>query len=449
MADGDALGKLLEEAAAGKGKPIYLVEGDEYLARSAARELAEALVPEKDRALNLVVLDAAAGPREIASHLVTIAMFAAPKAVVVEGAEAFAEEVDADKELARARDLWQGRRQRDAARRLLKLVRPAGWGAGEIAFGSKGAASAAKWRKDVGAAPDEADKGWLQELSAFAQAQEIKAPAEELEVLMKALARGLPPRTHLILVADGLPPKHALARLAAEQGAVLKRRAERKGRGIETLDISEVVAQELRPLNKKLSREAELALKLRVGDDLRLLAIELGKLATYVGDAPRIEQADVEAIVTSVREEEFWAVGEAVGEGDLGRALFLFGEELRRKTNAQSVALPFLGGVASAVRKALGDSARYAAIAAARTQRELSYQEYQRSVFPDVEAEMQAKGAKVPNPFGSWLGYKRARRKPRSHWRRSLVRCAEVDEALKSGGDARLELETLLIEVCK
>src|SRR5437870_5818644 len=117
---------LLGQASAGKAHAVVLIEGDEYLARTSARELAEAIVPSKERALNLIVLDAAAGAREIASHLVTVGMFAAPKAVVVEGAEAFAEEVDAERELTRVRELWQARRQRDAARRLLKLVRSAG-----------------------------------------------------------------------------------------------------------------------------------------------------------------------------------------------------------------------------------------------------------------------------------------------------------------------------------
>ena len=96
------ISELLEQAASGSAPPVVLIEGDEYLARTSARELASALVPEKDRALNLLVLDAAAGAREIASHLVTVAMFPAPKAVVVEGAEVFAEEVDAERELARA-----------------------------------------------------------------------------------------------------------------------------------------------------------------------------------------------------------------------------------------------------------------------------------------------------------------------------------------------------------
>jgi DNA polymerase-3 subunit delta len=438
------IAELIERAAAGKAPQVTLVEGDEYLARHSARELADAIVPEKDRALNLILLDASAGAREIVSHLVTVAMFASPKAVVVEGADAFAQEVDALRELGRARDLWQGKRQRDGARRLLKLVRPAGWGAAELAFGTKGGASAAKWRKELGVAPDDADKTWLTELSAFALAQNIAAPPEDLEALVQALERGLPPKTHLILVAESLPPKHALVRLAQEKGAQVKRRAERRGRTIDTLDISQLVADELGPLKKKLARDAELELKTRLGDDLRLIASELQKLALYAGDRAQITREDVETIVAPVREEEFFALAEAVGEGDLGKALQLFADELRRKANASAVALPFLGGVASAVRKAVGDSARYANAGS----RELGYNEYQTKLFPGLEEELSAKKQRVPHPFAAWLGYKRSRRRPRSFWRRSLVRCAEVDFELKNGADPRMVVERLLVEVC-
>ena len=442
------LAELLVQAAAGKAPQLVLFEGDEYLARAAARELAEALVPQHDRAFNLIVLDASAGAREIVSHLVTVAMFAAPKAVVVEGAEALAEEVDGERELARARELWQGKRQRDAARRLLKLVGAAGWSAADLAYGSRGAATAARWRKEAGATVEDADKGWLQELAAYAQAQKIAAPPADLDVLVQALARGLPPKTHLLLVAEALPPRHPLARVAAEQGATVKRKAERRGRGIETLDISQLVAQELGPHKKRLARDAENELKQRLGDDLRLIAAELGKLVLAVGDRPQITRADVEEQVAPVREEEFFALGEAVGDGNLARALALFGEELRRKANVSAVALPFLGGIAGAVRRALYDHARYASIPEARTRRELGYDEYQRSVFPAVEAETSAKGQKIPNPYGAYLGYKRARRLPRAHWKRALVLCAEADQAIKDGADGRLLLERLLTDVC-
>src|SRR3981189_2640266 len=112
------MAELLEEVAAGKAPPVVLIEGDEYLARTSARELADAIVPEKDRALNLVILDAAAGAREIASHLVTVAMFPAPKVVLVEGADAFAEEVDGARVASGARDLWQGKARAARADRV-------------------------------------------------------------------------------------------------------------------------------------------------------------------------------------------------------------------------------------------------------------------------------------------------------------------------------------------
>jgi DNA polymerase III delta subunit len=233
-------------------------------------------------------------------------------------------------------------------------------------------------------------------------------------------------------------------RLAQEKGAHLKRRAERRGRTIDTLDISPLVSDELGPLKKKLARDAEAELKNRLGDDLRLIASELRKLALHAGERAQITREDVEAVVAPVREEEFFALAEAVGEGDAAKALQLFGDELRRKANASAVALPFLGGVASAVRKALADSARYAGSG----ERELGYNEYQAKLFPALEEELSAKKQKVPHPFAAWLGYKRARRRPRAFWRRALVRCAEVDFELKDGADPRLSMERLLVEVC-
>ena len=133
-----------------------------------------------------------------------------------------------------------------------------------------------------------------------------------------------------------------------------------------------------------------------------------------------------------------------MGEGDAGKALQLLNDELRRKANPNSVALPFLGGVASAVRKALADSARYAGL----PPRELGYNEYQSRVFPDLEAELAARKQKVPHPFVAYLGYKRSRRKPRGFWRRMLIRCAEADFDLKNGAEPRLLMERLLVEVC-
>src|SRR2546430_7585669 len=108
--------ELVEEALAGKARPIYLIEGDEYLARTSARELAEALVPEKDRALNLVVLDASAGVRDVTSHLVTVAGVSPPHGVVVEGGDPLGGGVGAAPEQVRPRELVEAPPPPDAPR---------------------------------------------------------------------------------------------------------------------------------------------------------------------------------------------------------------------------------------------------------------------------------------------------------------------------------------------
>ena len=58
----DASRRASRRCGPGRPRPVYLLDGDAFLALRAARELAAALVPEAQRALNLVELDAAASP---------------------------------------------------------------------------------------------------------------------------------------------------------------------------------------------------------------------------------------------------------------------------------------------------------------------------------------------------------------------------------------------------
>jgi len=222
----------------------------------------------------------------------------------VEGADAFAEEVDAARELSRARDLWQGKRPRDAARRLLKLVRPAGWGAAEVAFGTKTGVSPARWRKEIGEAPEEADRVGCR---SFPPGRWPRTSPRRRTIWRPWSGRwsGAFPEDAPDPGGGITPPRHALVRLAQEKGAHLKRRAERRGRTIDTLDISPLVSDELGPLKKKLARDAEAELKNRLGDDLRLIASELRKLALHAGERAQITREDVEAVVAPCGRRSF------------------------------------------------------------------------------------------------------------------------------------------------
>jgi DNA polymerase-3 subunit delta len=84
----------------------------------------------------------------------------------------------------------------------------------------------------------------------------------------------------------------------------------------------------LRALRKDISDAALEELIQCVGPHARQLASEVEKLALYVGERPRVEAADVAAIVTRQKHARAFALAEALGDRDLPRALRTLDEEL-------------------------------------------------------------------------------------------------------------------------
>jgi len=133
---GPTLEACLEEAAAGQPAPVYLFDGDAFLALRAGRELALALVPERERSLNLVELDAAASPAEVATELQTRGLFSTGRKVVLLQEPAFlTSKEDVEESFEKARVQWGEGRQREAARRLLALCAKAGLAAAGLPWG--------------------------------------------------------------------------------------------------------------------------------------------------------------------------------------------------------------------------------------------------------------------------------------------------------------------------
>ena len=60
-----------------------------------------------------------------------------------------------------------------------------------------------------------------------------------------------------------------------------------------------------------------------VGAEMGQLAQEMAKLAAYVGDAKRIDAADMDALVGASRAENTWKVFDLIGDGKAGEALTL------------------------------------------------------------------------------------------------------------------------------
>ncbi|PLX82124.1 MAG: DNA polymerase III subunit delta [Desulfuromonas sp.] len=67
----------------------------------------------------------------------------------------------------------------------------------------------------------------------------------------------------------------------------------------------------------------------RAGTQLQEIAGELDKLIAYCGDRDPIDEADVDAIVCNLRQETVFALGEALGDRNVGSAIHLVDELLQ------------------------------------------------------------------------------------------------------------------------
>jgi DNA polymerase-3 subunit delta len=107
----------------------------------------------------------------------------------------------------------------------------------------------------------------------------------------------------------------------------------------------------LSELGKEISDEALARLVTYTGPQPRALRSEIEKLFLYCGARPRIETADVEAIVTRHKQARAFALGDALGDRDLPRVLRCLDEELwEMRRDPQHSEIGLLYGLISKVR---------------------------------------------------------------------------------------------------
>lgn len=114
------------------------------------------------------------------------------------------------------------------------------------------------------------------------------------------------------------------------------------------------VRQQLKERKQEMSEEALGELVAAVGPHLRQLASEVEKLSLYTAGRPAIEVADVNAVVSRNKQAEAFALGEAVGDRDLPRALRCLDEEFwEMQFDREKSAIGLLYGLITKVRTLL------------------------------------------------------------------------------------------------
>ena len=164
-----------------------------------------------------------------------------------------------------------------------------------------------------------------------------RLPADEERKLAKWIPN-VPRDSLLILVVgeEGAAGKH-LPKTVAKEGAAgkhLPKTVAKEGTVVEAArprgqEIEAWVRREAAALGKEIEPDAAHFLVYeRARADLALIRSELGKLALYAADAPRITRRHVEEITPRTIEDRIWDLTDAIGAGSRGDALAILHEML-------------------------------------------------------------------------------------------------------------------------
>jgi len=230
------------------------------------------------------------------------------------------------------------------------------------------------------------------------------------------------PGTVLALLADDLKADSPLAKAVAKNGQVLAFSVAKK-------QLAQWVAEQFKLAGARAEPDACAALVQLVGEDLRQLACEVDKLATWAAGEP-IGEHEVEALVAAVAETPTFALTDAWGRRDAACALdaseTIFDREGRPRRGGGRCLAGALGNHVSRVRQC------------------------QRLAAEGVRPR-DAAGKLRMHPFYAEKVFAQAANFSEDELRQAVVRLAGLDLALKGKSRVQpdLELQRALVDLSR
>jgi len=244
--------------------------------------------------------------------------------------------------------------------------------------------------------------------------EEEKSSAGE-ETLLAYLKNPVPSTCLIFMTADNVDSRKKVTKAAIGTGGAVECKP------LKPEDALMWAQQRAMFHGRKLHDMAARLLIEKVGTDLRLIDSELQKLVLYVGDAKIINTVDVDTMVGGVAETEIFRLTEAVMLKDRPKALVLLARTLRQVDHPLQV----LGALTNRFRQILTVKALVA------------------KGVPLREGPTIAK--MHPYAYEKMVGH--VKPYTRDAILRSLEKLLQADLAMKSGFEAKLTLETLVVEL--
>jgi DNA polymerase III subunit delta len=452
-----AIGKIVADIQRGERAPVYLLFGDELLAREGAKAIVDALVPEAHRSLSVETV----GDDEVASvagRLRTLPLFGGVKVVVVRDTRAFVCKQNLGELFRRSRDAWKEGDDKRAIRLLLQATGAAGQDRAFLERAAKGALPEAVWEQVLGLTRDEESERWLQETSGRLVTEGLEVAEASgvgtAQIYEGLIREGVPTGAVLILTAEVVDQRRALFKRISESGVVVDCGV-RTGKLGETQMKPDVARARIKDTvgraGKRIDDEAVTGIVERIGFSVRALESELEKILLYVGSRAEIRRADVLEVLSTSREAGIFDLTNALEERDAAGAF----RALRALMVQREAAQPILGMMASTVRSLIVARSVLDRRLEGQFDARVPYAAFQARVLPRLAANAETddgSAAKIRemHPFRAFNLLKAASRFTQAELVRGLDAIHDADLALKTGGQPDgMILETLALTLCR
>lgn len=441
----------------GRRHPIYLLHGDEFLAKEGARAIVDALVPAGQQALGVEVV---AEDRDLASlpiRLRTLPLFGGSKVVVIHDSKAFVSRENVRDLVERSVARWREGDFERAGRLLLQVV-AAGGEAGEfLGRAARGELSGPEMARLLGGEGDAETAQWLREVAGRAVAEGAPIPeatgAGLARVYEEAIEQGIPESAALVLTAEVVDERRLLFKKISAAGFVIDCGGRPRGRWDTQMDPEAArvrIRRAVAAAGKSIAPDAMAAVVERTGFSARALESEMEKLLLYVGTRPAITVADVLEVFSTSRESNIFDLTNAVSGRDAARAVRAF-----RSLMAQREPIPqILGVLAAEIRGLILARGALERQLQGRMDMEMPFPAFQSRVLPLLGQQPEGDDGSAARllamkPFRAFNLLKAATRFTLPELVQALEAIHEADLALKTSSHPEdLLVERLLLSIC-
>ena len=450
--------EAVAEIARGRRSAVYLLHGDECVAKEGAKAIVDALVPSDQQSLSVEVVAEENDLASLPLRLRTLPLFGGAKVVVLYDSKAFISREGIDAVVKRSIAAWQDGDTERATRLFLQVMGAVGEGQAFLERASRGEVSAAELERVLATEGDPEKARWLHEVAKNALIGGAPIPeatgAGLARVYEEVIQQGIPPNAALILTTEVVDERRVLFKKIRAEGFVIDCGV-RTRRAWDTQMEPEVVRAKIRQAvaaaGKTIAPDAITSIVERTGISMRALESELEKILLYVGPRSTITMADAAEVLSNSREVNVFDLTNAVSNRDAARAVRAFRSLMTQREPVPQV----LGVLAGEIRALILARSALDRRLGGRMDPGMPFSLFQSRLLPLLTKAVEgddgaASKLAAMRPFRAFNLLKGAARFSFAELEERLEAIHETDLTLKtSGHPAELLLEQLLLGICR